>query len=84
MSTFSAETRKQIKAKSGGTCYNCRTLGYRMEYHHLLANTKLNAKLYGDLIQSVENGVYVCQPCHIKHALWDKPLVRELKEKYGN
>lgn len=54
-----------------------------MEHHHLLANTKLNAKLYGDLIQSAENGVYVCQPCHIKHALWDKPLVRELKEKYG-
>ena len=84
MSTFSVETRRKIKAKSFGFCYNCRQLHPRMEHHHLLANTKLNEKLYGrEVIQSVENGVYVCQPCHTKHTLWDKPLVRELKLKYG-
>ena len=61
MSTFSVETRRKIKAKSFGFCYNCRQLHPRMEHHHLLANTKLNEKLYGrEVIQSVENGVYVC------------------------
>lgn len=84
MSTFSPETRKQIIANSKGVCVNCKKFSPPMECHHLLANTKLNEKLYSkEVIQSVENGVYVCKPCHINHTLWDKPLVRELKQKYS-
>lgn len=53
-----------------------------MSIHHVVANTILNRKLYGDKIQSVENGVYVCQKCHDNHSLWDKELRKSLEKKW--
>ena len=34
------------------------------EYHHLFSQTKLNKKLYGDLIHDSRNLLLVCSICH--------------------
>lgn len=71
--TFSDYTRGVIIIRDQCRCVNCRKPA--TEIHHLIANTKLNVKLYGqDKIQSAENGVCVCKDCHNKHTLWDKKL----------
>ena len=71
--TFDESTRLDIVSKYAGRCVNCRKPA--TEIHHLIANTKLNVRLYGqDKIQSAENGVCVCHQCHNKHSIWDKNL----------
>lgn len=73
------ETRKQVIQRDRGLCVNCRKPA--TEIHHLIHNTKLNVKLYGDKIQSMENLVCVCKDCHNKYPLWDKKYRPEWKPK---
>lgn len=83
MTTFSKDVREAIIKKCSGVCLNCGKRKYRMEIHHIVPNTKLNVKLYGnDNIQSEINGVLVCQPCHFNHALWDKQLKKAVLEVF--
>ena len=79
--TFSKETRASILIRDRYKCVNCGSQNW-LEIHHIIANTKLNRKLYGEQIQSKENGVLVCKKCHDKHLLWDKELKRKLKLKF--
>jgi 5-methylcytosine-specific restriction endonuclease McrA len=78
--TFSRETREQIIQRDRFRCTQCGNSNW-LEIHHIIANTKLNRKLYGDFVQSAENGILVCKKCHDKHSLWDKELKKLLKLK---
>lgn len=75
------ELREKIFERAG---YLCRC-GYRAtEIHHIIANTKLNRKLYGDNIDSEKNLIAVCKDCHNKHSLWDMEKRKELERKFKN
>lgn len=88
--TFSKETRIEIWKRdkmccsrifeNGETCRS--TIG--LSTHHLVANTILNKKLYGEeRIQSLENGKLVCYKCHTNHNLWDMDLRKALINKWN-
>ena len=80
MITFSNLTRIEIYKRDNGKCINCGESEYwKLEIHHIIANTKLNRKLYGNFIQSKDNGVIVCKNCHFKHSLWDRDLREKIK-----
>lgn len=79
--TFSQLVRSTIILRDLSVCVNCPKPA--TEIHHLIANTKLNVRLYGqDKIQSAENGVCVCKDCHNKHSIWDGERVQVLKSKW--
>jgi len=80
MTNLSPETRNAVITRDKGLCVNCGGKG--SEVHHILSKSKLNFKLYGDKINSLENLVYVCHDCHTKHSLWDMPLRAELKARW--
>ena len=79
MNNFPPEIRLYILQRDNYHCTQCNSTQY-LEIHHIIANTKLNRKLYGDKIQSARNGVLCCRNCHNKHSLWDKEMKRKLKE----
>ena len=46
----------------------------------MIANTKMNAKIYGDdILQSEDNGILLCNYCHDHHSIMD--VVKKQKEK---
>jgi len=79
--SFSLETRAFILKRDKKKCVNCGAKATSI--HHLIHNTVMNRRIYGnDKIQSAENGVCVCQQCHERYPLWDKPYVEALKIKW--
>lgn len=82
--TFSEETRKAIFIRDNKQCVNCgEDNKFKLSFHHLIHNTIVNRKIYGDeRIQSEENGVTACQQCHANYTTWDRALVAALKEKW--
>lgn len=72
--------REVVILRDKGLCVNCGKAG--IEVHHIIPNTKLNKKLYGDQLESMENLVLVCKNCHNNHSLWDKPLRNRLKSVF--
>jgi hypothetical protein len=46
-----------------GTCEKCNTWG-PVERHHKLSQSKLNRRLYGDLLENPINIQYLCPGCH--------------------
>ena len=83
MKTFSKLTRLEVYSRDNARCTQCGEDEYfLLEIHHIIANTKLNRKLYGHLIQSRDNGILCCHKCHDKHALWDGELRRQLRKEW--
>ena len=51
-----------------------------MSIHHIIANTNMNAKLYGDdFLQSEDNGMLLCSYCHDHQA--EMELVQRKKSE---
>ena len=73
--------RTKVLIRDRYKCVNCGSQNW-LEIHHIIANTKLNRKLYGEQIQSKENGVLVCKKCHDKHSLWDKERKKQLLKTF--
>lgn len=46
-----------------GICEKCGIMGLT-EKHHKFSNSKINRKLYGDLIDNIKNIQYLCYDCH--------------------
>ena len=70
--TFSTEVREKIVEATGGHCLcseECTHLA--TEFHHILANTKVNQKLFPHFIQSIFNCCPINHACHMT-----KPLPR--------
>ena len=83
MIKFSNLTRLEIYSRDDCKCTQCGDDEYfNLEIHHIIANTKLNRKLYGNLIQSKENGILCCHKCHEKHSLWDRELRSNLTKEW--
>lgn len=78
---FKIETCISVLIKQAGKCYNCGTPNID-DYHHIIANTKMNRKIYGEQIQSEENCVGVCRKCHSEHSFWDKQLRKKLEKDF--
>ena len=80
MTSFSKLTRLEIYSRDNAKCTQCGEDEYfLLEIHHIICNSKLNRKLYGNLIQSKENGILCCHSCHTIHSLWDSKLRNNLK-----
>lgn len=82
MIKFPGPTRKDIYLSFEGKCGQCGRKD-NLQIHHLIHNTILNRKLFGDRIQSKENGYLCCESCHSKYSLWDRKLVKQLKDKWN-
>jgi hypothetical protein len=82
--TFSNETRIDIYKKFNGRCGICGTTSC-LECHHILANTKTNTRIYGERIQSADNGFLICHEHHEKVAIFEviKQRRQELKNKWN-
>ena len=67
--TFDKEVRELAHAAFGGRCWICLEPG--VEYHHRLANTVTNNRLYPNLLHSIFNCAFLCRDCHVqrKHEL---------------
>jgi 5-methylcytosine-specific restriction endonuclease McrA len=94
MKTFDLPTRELIWSRYRRKCANyddpkC-LIDQALSIHHVIHNTKVNQKLYGDWLQSAENGILLCQHCHTNYSLVDKvkqkeiELKNKLKNKNGN
>lgn len=67
--SFPEKIRKIIFERQGYICGNSShekcLYNKGLSIHHIIANTELNAKLYGDdFLQSAENGIVLCDWCH--------------------
>jgi hypothetical protein len=49
-------------------CESCDDNKMFLQFHHKFPQTKVNKKLYGDLIHSDVNRQLVCENCHTSHA----------------
>jgi len=85
MKTFSHETREYIWLKYNRKCANYNDpkclIDKGLSIHHIIHNTKINQKLYGDWLQSKENGILLCQHCHTNYSLVDKVKQKEFELK---
>ena len=80
--TFGIETRIKIILERGKKCEVCgKTAG--LSFHHIIHNTKMNRKTYGDKIQSEENAMLLCENCHSNYSLHDRKRYNELKGKWN-
>lgn len=73
--TFSKETREKIYKKYWYQCFSWKDKKCKgkLSIHHLVHNTKINVKLYGNKrIQSEENGILVCDYHHIHFGNYNK------------
>ena len=62
------EWRNQVFSRDGYTCQKCGQIGGRLNAHHILSYS-----LHPDLRYSVDNGITLCQSCHIKfHSVYGK------------
>ncbi len=64
--TFSKDVREAVRRGQEGYCETC--TNSIEDFHHRLANTKVNNKLYPRLIQSIFNCVGLCRWCHEKYS----------------
>lgn len=84
MKTFSRKTRERIYKKYNWQCANFKAdnckLREGLSIHHVVHNTKVNEKLYGDKLQNEENGVLLCQQCHNNYStiVWIEVLRQTL------
>jgi 5-methylcytosine-specific restriction endonuclease McrA len=80
-----SQLRQEIIEEAKGFCQsNLKDYLHRgTEIHHILANTKLNRKLYGDRIDRKENLILLCNDCHNKHSLFDKDKRKALRDKWN-
>lgn len=82
--TFPLEVRESVFQKNCFQCENslhAKCLGnVGLSIHHIISNTKLNARLYGDkFLQSEDNAMLLCYYCHDHQA--EMPRVKERKQK---
>ena len=78
--TFSREVRNAVLIKQGWKCCQCDE--YRgLTFHHIIINSKLNQRLYGELLQTRDNCRAVCSTHH-QNRTWDIPIKRELQMKF--
>lgn len=70
-------------------CFLCGT-PKNLTIHHLFSQTKLNKKLYGELIHRPENLLIICLDCHLTKTLpkmteieFCKKLKIEVRSKTG-
>jgi hypothetical protein len=78
--TFSREVRNETLIKQHFHCFCCNEHN-NLTFHHIIPNTKLFQKLYGDLIQSVLNCKAVCPKHHSNHS-WDIELKHNLMSDF--
>lgn len=87
MNNFSPNTRKEIYKRDHNQCTNhtndkCK-VDVGLTIHHIVHNTILNRKLYGNKnIQSAENGVVLCIQCHTNYSLI--PFVNKKRKELIN
>ena len=87
--TFSKEIREKVLTKFNLQCANYAHSKCQwkkgLTFHHVVSNTKVNIKLYGNnKIQSEENALPLCVWCH-EHQLqidWIQTLKKELLAKW--
>lgn len=89
METFNQETREKIYKKFWNKCANSEEpkclINQGLSIHHIVYNTIPNQKKYGSKLQSVENGLLLCQHCHNNQASfeWIQELENKLKKEWG-
>lgn len=49
-------------------CFLCGATN-KIQIHHKFSQTKLNKKLYGDLIHHYRNTIFLCADCHLNKAI---------------
>lgn len=87
--TFTQETRIKIYEKYWHKCANSEADGCKinegLSIHHLIHNTKPNQKKYGDLLQSQENGLLLCQQCHNNQSTfgWIQTLAKSVEDTFN-
>lgn len=62
---FSEEVRKRAYIITNGFCEYEGCVNKATEFHHKLANTSLNRKLYPKFIDSIFNCMPICSDCHM-------------------
>lgn len=89
--SFNKETRKKIYEKYKYMCANNKDdkclFNQQLSIHHIIPNTKLNAKLYGDkFLQSEKNGILLCSWCHehVNEIKWIQELKENIKKELSN
>ncbi len=66
MKTFSAQTRESMHEAYNGFCHCSFVCSKEVtEFHHMLANTKVNNKLYPLFLQSPFNCLPINNDCHL-------------------
>jgi hypothetical protein len=83
--SFNEKVRKRIFEKYHYVCANNNEpkclYSQGLSIHHIIANTEMNAKLYGDeFLQSDNNGLLLCNYCHdhVGEILWIQELKKSL------
>ena len=92
MKGFSEEVRQDIFNCQNGKCKVLNCYEDIVDFHHKISNTKVNQKLYPNLIQGIYNIVGLCRECHInrshlfrltdKEALCCENYLNEFAEKH--
>ena len=65
--TFSADVRMMVRRGAAGYCTAPGCVNPGLEFHHRVANTVTNNKLYPLFLHSIFNCAFVCRDCHSNH-----------------
>ena len=90
--TFSYDVRERLFSKYNYICANFKNtekclINKGLELHHIVHNTIVNRKLYGnDNVQSEENGMPLCKYCHDNQAqfAWIQAIEAQNKAKWSS
>jgi hypothetical protein len=73
MKTFSDKTRSMMLVASNGYCQIKNCYNKVTEFHHIVANTEVNQRLYPLYLQSPFNCFAICNDCHMTKPLPVRP-----------
>lgn len=87
--SFNSKIRKRIFEKYHYLCANnsdpkC-LYNKGLSIHHIIANTEMNAKIYGDdFLESERNGILLCSFCHnnVYTIEWIQNLKKDIENNF--